>query len=185
MTPPPQAADPYGPDGAGQSLGARRAVEAATLVVMAAALIAVLASSWPLVWDRLEGEQPIAAKRGLERVLREHGWAVGPPEPRKHHRVFGPETTRAFPLDDDASSLRVPPHGQTRASELAGTLARPRSIVQLLDRGDPDGVPVLTAGPDDTLMIVREVTPWLLCAIKRDSRVEFGWTTREQVVILP
>jgi hypothetical protein len=187
MTPPPpvRAADPYGPDGPGQSAAPRRAVEVGTLVIMAAAIIAVGASSWPLVWDRLEGEQPIAARRGLERVLRENGWAVGPPDARKPHRVFSPDAMRNFPFDEERGGVPRSPHAKQAPADLTGALARPRTIVQLLDRGDPDGTPVLTAGPDDTLMIVRESGPWLLCALKRENRVEFGWATREQVTVIP
>jgi hypothetical protein len=66
---------------------------------------------------------------------------------------------------------------------LAGAIAKPLTIVQLLDRADPDGRPVISVNPNETLVVMREVSPWLLLAVKRNGRMEFGWTTRSQVAI--
>jgi hypothetical protein len=162
----------------------RRAVELAIVLVIGATLIAVVASSWPLWWRLFQPAQPLAAKQGIARALRSRGWAVTPPDSKKHHRVFGPQH-ETFPFPD---TDRSDPHRdgvEELPDSMAGSFARPRSIVQLLDRGDPDGEPVVSVGPDETLIIVRELTPWLLLAVKRDERVHFGWTTRDQVEILP
>lgn len=154
------------------------------MVVIAATLIAVAASSWPMFISWLDDARPDAAKPGLARALRGRGWAVGPPDAKRPHRVFSPRQRLEIPFEDGPHDPHVPPIPPgTPTESVAGAVAKPRTIVQLLDRADPEGKPVISVGPDETLIVVREITPWILLAVKRDGRVEFGWTTRSQVSI--
>lgn len=177
---PTGATEPFGGNGS-RNASPRRAVEGATLVVIAATVVAVVASSWPIVIGWLDDTRPAPAKPGLARALRGRGWAVGPPEAKRPHRVFSPRQRLEIPFEDGLNAphrLPIPP-----TESVAGAVAKPRTIVQLLDRADPEGRPVISVGPDETLIVVREITPWILLAVKRDGRVEFGWTTRSQVSI--
>jgi hypothetical protein len=177
------ATDPYPGNEASGQPNPRRAVEAATLVIIAATVIAVVASSWPILITWIDDERPATAKPGIARALRARGWAIGPPGAKGPQR-FGPRQHSPIPHGDRVpglETLRIPPGSPTQA--LAGAIAKPLTIVQLLDRADPDGRPVISVNPDETLMVVREMTPWVLLAVKRDGKVEFGWTTRSQVAI--
>lgn len=186
------SSEPYGSPAPSPS--PRRAVEGATVVVIAATFITVAASSWPLFAGWLEDARPDTAKPGIARAVRGRGWAVAPPDAKRNHALFGPSELEApperlgrHPLDRlpllDNPHLPSPLPGDDSES-IAGTIAKPRTVVQLLDQAGPDGRPVISVGPDETLIVVRELNPWILLAVKRDGRVEFGWTTRSQVSVL-
>ena len=183
---PAGATDPYpGTDTAPTKPNPRRAVEAATLVIIAATIIAVVASSWPIVVAWIDAARPEVARQGIARALRGRGWAVGTPRsklPQEFDR--GPQRS-GFPFGEHGvPNLDAHPVAPgTPTESLIGAIAKPLTIVQLLDRADPDGHPVMSVNPNETLMVVKELTPWVLLAAKRDGKVEFGWTTRNQVAI--
>ncbi len=91
-----------------------------------------------------------------------------------------------LPLEDFLPGLgahRTPRAPGAAKETAAGAIARPRSILQLLDKAEPNARPVLSVGPSDILIVVREMTPWILVAARRDGKMELGWTTRDQVSI--
>jgi hypothetical protein len=180
------ATDPYpGADAPGPS--PRRAVEGATLVIIAATIIAVVASSWPIFATWLDDTRPEPARPGIARALRGRGFAVAPPRHKADKPVFSPRmdplpTPHLPGLNPHRFPIPIPEPGGVDDS-IAGATAKPLTIVQLLDRADPQGQPVVSVNPNETLIVVREMTPWVLLAVKRNGKVEFGWTTRNQVAI--
>lgn len=179
------ATDPHPGTDAQGGPSPRRAVEGATIVIISATIVAVVASSWPLFATWLDDERPNVAKPGIARVLRGRGFAVAPPRHKRNDPVFSPQMDappRVPGLNPHRFPIPLPEPGAVEDS-LAGATAKPLTIVQLLDRADPSGRPVVSVNPNETLIVVREMTPWVLLAVKRDGKVEFGWTTRSQVAI--
>ncbi len=174
------ATEPYG-DGPPRP-NPRRAAEVGALVVIGAAVVSVIASSWPLFIGVLDGERPSAAKPGIARAIRGRGWAVAPPA-KKRPQLLGPRLDRPHIPFDNPHVPTLPRLG--RSDVVAGATARPRTVIQLLDRSDAEGRTVITVGPKETLMVVRELPPWVLLAVKRDGHLEFGWATRSQIEIDP
>jgi hypothetical protein len=188
MSPPPvptPAESPWpseSPAPGGRSRALRQAVGRGTgLVLLAAALVAA-AGSWRLIDVALDGPVANTAQRGLERALRERGWAVGPPVPSEH-RVFGP------------SQLRGRPHAQLELLEhlledetgraLEGHTVRARGELALLDSAEPAASPVVTVDAASPLLVIKDTGSWLLVAVKKDERTLLGWAPRESIVTLP
>jgi hypothetical protein len=151
--------------------------------VIAATVLAVIASSWPLFIGWFDGERPTAAKPGIARALRGRGWAFAPREAGRPHEMFGPDGDTEIPFDEPPNIPHLLPPHDAPSDAFAGTTARPRADLELLDRADPDGRPIIEVTPKDTLVVVREIPPWVLLAVKREGRLEFGWATRTQVEI--
>jgi hypothetical protein len=176
----------------------RRAIEHLVVLVLVGTGAAVSVSSWPILERIAEGSPPPAARRGIERVTRARGWAVGPPTqrlegpfgkraPTTAGRIGAPEPNAADLFeelmrenDDD-----VPPDAFFDRAD--GKRALARTALRLLDRADEDGEAVFLVPPGEPLVVVRDLGGWLLLAHRDedDGRVQSGWARRNEVAILP
>jgi len=152
--------------------------------VLAAIVAVVAVSSWPVVAAALEGERPTAAQRGLARHVRGQDWGVSGSQVKEPSR-YAP-TPEAYERRSSNMLERLlrgaaPPS----FASAEGREAVPRGNIELLDRADDDGDSVLTANPSMKLLVSKDLGGWLLVAIHRYGRAQYGWVRRQQVVILP
>src|SRR4030095_16666532 len=68
----------------------RRLVERFVVLMLLATLGVAIVAALPAAAHLFQTAKPAAALRGIERVTRGRGWAVGPPEPAPHP-AFSPE----------------------------------------------------------------------------------------------
>ena len=155
-------------------------LDGVTLTIIVASAAAVLMASFPVIARALVPDPPAAARRGIERALRARGWAAGPAT-LKDHRYAPPvsDIPRGSLLEElDRARSASPFHNAE------GRAAQARGRLMLLDRGDPNGEPVLSVDEHDTLVVVRDIGAWLLLATHRGGRVQLGWVQRHQVAII-
>jgi hypothetical protein len=170
-------------------------VEHLVVAVLAATGIVVSVSSWPILAQTIEGSAPPAARRGIERVTRGRGWAVGPPTPR-HDGPFGrrhPTPGRAL-ADPDAVDLfeeMMRDAEEEGAADLIdraeGRRALARGPLRLLDAAAPDAKLVVALPAGAAVVVVRDLGAWLMLAHRLDDEghVQSGWARRSEVAILP
>ena len=171
----PTAAEPHS-----RSRAARRMTEHAVVALLVALVALLLVASWPFLSGLVEEGRAAVAHRGVGRALRLRGWAVGPPSPPQHSR-YAP-----LPSDRDDSlmdHLMPSPHGPMVNAEGRGAFAR--GELSLLDRAADDADEVTTLAPGTAAVVVEDTGVWLLVALQKNGRTILGWTTRDQLVILP
>ena len=176
-----------------RSAGTRRLVDQLSLIVLAGALGLVAVVAIPAV---ILGTAPasVAARRGIERALRERGWVAGAPtqdeapdgldglaEPDPDDPLGGRRRVARTPDDgpDPADEeLRLPP-GHPPASP-AGSPGRPpigRAIELGTLRMSPDaaGEEVGSVRPGDSIIVAKRDGRWLLVVVERDGDMNMGW----------
>lgn len=163
-----------------RSRAARKALSRGTGFVLFATALVIAVGAWPVIEVAADGEGAATARRGLERALRERGWAVGPPLPAEH-RVFGPSHVQ------DRGSRELLEHLLEKDSfnALEGHVVRARGQLALLESADPSASPIVTVEALAPLLVIKESRNWLLVATRVDDRELLGWAPRQSIVTLP
>jgi hypothetical protein len=171
----------------------RRIAEHAAVVLLLAAGALVMATAYPLLLGLVEGQRPEAARRGIDRLVRGRGWAVGEPAPRAPSRYApSPHSLRRSPGAPDLGQLIFPQIGGGDGDEAPGAvetaeahLAISRGRLVLVDRADTNAKPVRTVTPETMMLVVKDTGDWLLLAVRDQDRTVLGWALRDRVAVLP
>ena len=66
-----------------------------------------------------------------------------------------------------------------------GRGAVPRGKVDMLDRADDAGEVVMQLDPTMTMPVAKDLGRWLLVAVRKAERTQYGWVRRREMMILP
>ncbi len=159
---------------------ARRLAEHAVVALLLAMVAVLVVAAWPITSRLIKGDRALSARRGAARALRLRGWAAGPRAASAHSR-YAPKP-RAL---DRALLDRLFPDPHQPVANAEGRGAFARGQLELLDRADHEADPVTTLQSGTPAVVVKDTGVWLLLALQKNGRTMLGWTTRDQVVILP
>jgi hypothetical protein len=164
-------------------------LEHVVVLLLLGALALVLATTYPLVLGVVDGHRPDPARRGIARMVRSRGWAVGEPATRAPSR-YAP-TPRArhgssalerllFGSDglERARPERARPEPPTSAE--AG-IAVPKTVLRMRSAASATADPVLVVTPAMRLIVAQDRGEWLLCAVREEERTVLGWLRRRDV----
>jgi len=167
---------------------ARRAMGQSVVILLAGTIVASVIGGWPVLAGAIEGDRPVAARRGLQRVFRAREWAIGKERPvREQHRMFGLDPRRRMrgpvpsvileQLLEDAES-----HG---GLGLMGRQVQPRGQVKIKEAPTAGAPTIYVVDKRVRMTVLKDTGRWLMVAVREEGRDFVGWAPRDTVTPLP
>ena len=153
---------------------ARRWVDRLTVLLVAALGCVTVVMTALAARDGMQSRPP-NARLGIDRAMRQRGWAVSPGEARsryapKRRGKSGPTLfDKLFPAPVAAGDQ--PTQGPIVALE----------PLVLLERADDRAPAVTTIDAGEVAVVSKEMGDWVLVVAKQGDRTVFGWTHRDRV----
>ncbi len=167
---------------------ARRALGQSVVILLAGTVVASVIGGWPVLAGAIEGDHPVAARRGLQRVFRAREWAIGKERPvPEQHRVFGPQTNRRMrgPVPSIILEQLLEDAESNGGLGLMGRQVRARSQVKIKE-APTDGSPTIYVVDQRVRMtVLKDTGRWLMVVVREEGRDFVGWAPRDTVTPLP
>ncbi len=161
----------------------RRMAEHVVVALLAILAVTIAIGSWPVWHGAARGYRADAARRGIERHARQRGWAVGEPKKKAASRYAPRPESYGAGSPNLLEELLGHPELDPVSAEGRPAVARGR--IQLYDRADDDADIVLDVDPTVTLLVAKDLGRWLLVAVQKGERTQYGWVRRHEVLVLP
>lgn len=164
----------------------RRVVERFVILMLLATFGVAVVAALPAAAHLFTPDKPDTAVRGIERVTRARGWAVGPPDPTPHP-AFSPDDYEGKSVRDHTGLSRdlfeqLAPSDPLEPTQPVGAIAK-RDLV-LRDRADIGGDSVVDVKRGAMLLVLQDTGGWLLVAAKGEDNMQVGWAQRGELELL-
>jgi hypothetical protein len=159
----------------------RRVLERFVILMLLATLGVSVVAALPAVVHLFEPTPPTVAARGIERVTRARGWAVGPPEPAPHP-AFSPEDYEGRARTRDLLEELAPPIEPMEPAQPVGAMAKHNLVLR--DRADTLGETVAEVSRGQMLLVLQDAGDWMLVAIKSEDRMRVGWVQKTELDLI-
>ncbi|MCC6525688.1 MAG: SH3 domain-containing protein [Polyangiaceae bacterium] len=179
-----------------RSLTLRRATDQLTVLALVGALAVLVVVGLPVVVRGL-APSAVAARRGIDRAMRERGWAVAPvaedAPPAGFEGLADPDPPRRLPMPPGHPAVVPPEPGGPSADLPRKRAADPLDDEEDLTIGVARQAAPLLAQPragapqlgevraGDAVVVVQEATGWLLVIRSTSEGEAMGWVERSKV----
>jgi len=164
-----------------RSSTARRAIGQSVVILLSGTLVAAAIGGWPVLAGAIEGDRPVAAKRGLKRVFRQREWAIGKEPSARERSVFGPKLRRGRPPSAILEQLLEDAEAHDGGLGWMGRAVRARGALELKEGPSQASPTVDRIDGSAHVIVIKDTGRWLMVAVRGEGRAIIGWTPRDTV----